>query len=131
MSEDILNKFGMLLMQQVRDKVIEQFDMTLSRRIEDRTYKFLKSRVDLSDVHVKDILQLVIPIIVDSTLDSFLALIESQKEIDLIYEPQNGTEAISIKDTSDGLSGELHGKRGWVANFSNKRSYEDEKYKDL
>lgn len=131
MSEDILDKFGMLLMHQVRDRVIEELDRIISGKAPDRTYMFLRDRTNLSDANVKEALQIVIPIAVDHTLDSFLDFIESQNEIDLVYEQPNGTETISIKDASDGLAGELYSSRGWVAKFSNKRNYENEIFKDL
>lgn len=122
MSEKLLDQFGILLMQQVRDDVISLLDKTIDGKMvgqaEDPFYQHIQKLASSE----KEALQLIAPLAVDLTLQFFLAFIEKEKSLDLFMKSEEGL--ISLKHASIGLSDELHSLEGWIARFSSQRNYE-------
>jgi hypothetical protein len=128
MQDPILDDFGKQLIEKVRDETISYLDLTVTGKLRNRTQKFLFSRFRQHRKNTNEIIQTIIPIIVDATINSMLAFIDSEDNLDLLVVTSSGKQ--SIKELSDGLVGEIYGD-GWIKRFSKKRSFEDEIFKNL
>ncbi len=124
MSEDVLDQFGTLLMEWVRDWSIENLDSIIRGKVKGREQKALKKLFETLPSGSQDALERLVPIAVDTTLHYFLWLIEENPNIDLVMKTPDGIQ--SVKNESDGLSGELYTSNGWIAKFSKQRSGDNE-----
>jgi hypothetical protein len=61
--------------------------------------------------------QVVLPAVVDSCLYNLLTTIEASNSLKVTFKSQAG-ETIEPAKQSDGLAGELYGRRGWISTFS-------------
>ena len=59
----------------------------------------------------------LLPQIVDTVLHHLLWTLEQSEDITVAVRTAK-EQADSIKDLSDGLSGELYGRQGWIAKYS-------------
>jgi len=123
MSENPLDVLGELLMAQVRDKSIEDWEKILDGRMKGQTAEVLRQELAGSDKAVPDILKRMVPCVVDTVLHHLLWTLEQEQAIKLSIEI-DGKATPSMRELSDGLSGELYGERGWIVKFSQKQSME-------
>lgn len=118
MNEEILNYFGEKLMKEVRDETISSVDMMIEGKMNGITAKQMKEKIScLNDVQLEVVMWLI-PKIVDLGLYNLLSMIEQNNDVKILI---NG---IDIKESSDGLEGELYTEDGWIQKFSNER-YEE------
>ncbi|WP_426450650.1 epimerase [Paenibacillus sp. S-38] len=118
MSEDLLNHFGKILVQNVRDTSIQHWDKIVHGQMNDEESQKLQS-LDSSEL---ELIQRLIPKIVDTTIHYMLSTIEQEDTIDISIDGEfNATEKLSLE--SDGLAGELYGKNGWIRKFSSQRTF--------
>jgi len=127
MTRKSLDEFGELLIKEVRDRVIGNMDEAVSRKLKSKWDKYIFTQIKKHRNNSKEILHFMIPIIVDLTIAHFLELIEYEVDLDLVVETSEGNK--SLKEMSDGLSGEIYSDSGWIKRFSEYRTYEDEIYK--
>jgi hypothetical protein len=119
MAKDILDKFGILLMEWVRDWSIEELDSILNGNGKGPEQKQLSSFYKALPPNSRDALEKLIPVAVDTALHYFLWLVEENQDLDLVMKTPDGLQ--SVKKESDGLSGELYSTKGWIARFSKQR----------
>jgi hypothetical protein len=124
MSKDVLDQFGTLLMEWVRDWSIEELDSIIRGNGKGPEQKKLGKLFKTLPSGSEDAIQKLVPIAVDTTLHYFLWLIEKNQNLDLVLTTPNGIQ--SLKNESDGLSGELYSSNGWITRFSRQRSSDDE-----
>jgi hypothetical protein len=125
MSKDVLDQVGALLMELVRDWSIEELNSVIRGNGKSPEQKKLGNFFKAFPSTSQDALEKLVPIAVDTTLHYFLWLIEENQNLDLVMKTPNGIQ--SIKNESDGLSGELYSSNGWLAQFSKQKSNENEK----
>jgi len=123
MSDNCLDKFGELLMTHVRDKTIEDWDKIIDGRMKGLSAERVRKELIETGVDHSIILRKVIPRIVDTTLHHLLWTLEQESALNLSIETESDSFS-NVCDASDGLSGELYGKRGWIARFSKERHEE-------
>jgi len=123
MSKDMLDQFGALLMEWVRDWSIEELDSVIRGNGKSPEQKKLGKLFKTLPSGPQDALEKLVPIAVDTTLHYFLWLIEENQNLDLVMKTPNGVQ--SLRNESDGLSGELHSSNGWITRFSKQRSSDD------
>jgi len=117
MSLSALDHFGQLLMVEVRDRAIQQWEQTLSGEIKsEQDQRLFASLTEAQRAAIRTFT----PAIVDTTLHFLLSLLDWREEIKVSVE-LDADIAPSISDASDGLPHELHTQKGWVARFSKKR----------
>lgn len=124
---EILESFGKILMKDVRDWVISNFERDLSG-VSKQAPKFFEN---LTAEQKQDIRTLVYET-VDSTIHHFLFMLEQEADddtFDLIYK-EDKNHYVSLRDISDGLGGEPYTEDGWIEKFSkyptlNFPTYED------
>lgn len=116
MSEQALDRFGEVLMRQVRDEAISDWHMILDGKMKDAESQEIRSRLDQAGVNriQLEIIRQLVHRIVDTTLHHLLWTLEQEKSIDVSV--RLGEEVIgSLRDLSDGLAGELY---NWAPRFS-------------
>ena len=123
LSKKILDQFGALLMEVVRDYSITQLNGMLRKKGRLPEGKKLNKLYKSLSSEERDALEKLIQIAVDITLHDFLWLIEQEPDLDLVMKTPD--EVKSLRDESDGLSGEIYSIDGWIAQFSKHPSSED------
>lgn len=112
-----LEKFGNILITQVRDQAITQYDKTVAgKMISDISPTLSKDLSNFTEEQLLLIRKLIVGSI-DSVIYNFLWMLEdNEDEIELIYSDE--TKKININQLSDGLSGEIFTEDGWIAKYS-------------
>lgn len=123
MPKEVLDNFGGLLMEGVRDWSIKELDGVIRGKSKSAAYRELSKYFKGFPSDTKDAFEKLVPIAVDITLHYFLFLIEGNPNLDLVMKTTDGVH--SIKNESDGLSGEIYAQNGWIARFSKQRCDED------
>jgi hypothetical protein len=120
MAKDILDQFGILLMEWVRDWSIEELDSLIDGNGKSPEQKKLGQLYKALPPDSRDALEKLVPVAVDTALHYFLWLVEENQDLDLVMKTPKGLR--SVKSESDGLSGEIYSHRGWIARFSKQRN---------
>lgn len=119
-----LDTFGELLISQVRDRTIEQWEKILTGQLKSKRAVNLYKEAQLKlDNSAFEMVTNLVNQIVDSTLHNFLDLCEQEDKINILFKTSDGeedTQEIEIKDISDGLAGELYTEDGWILRYSKK-----------
>lgn len=113
----IVEKFGELLMKQVRDEVCDINERILKGGfggIEDQN--FFQKTCGMS-IDEKELILSFAKKTLDSTIHYFLWMFEQEESFDIIYKDPSG-QTVSLKEMSDGLYGEPYGEDGWIKKFS-------------
>ncbi|WP_102263976.1 epimerase [Mesobacillus jeotgali] len=116
MNAKFLDLIGEILIKNVRDEAIEQWDMTIQGKMKSEESQRLYNLISLSGQ--SELINTLVPKIVDTTLHHLLWTLEQDESIDVTI--NDGNKPVSIKDISDGLAGELYTEDGWINRFSNK-----------
>lgn len=119
MENSILEDFGKMIIENVRDESIDTLEKEISDRI--NSYQGIQIRELLKDFNneqIETILNLI-PTVVDTSIHYFLEAIDSSENIKLLFDDKD-LNPIDIKELSDGLAGELYSDEGWIAKFSKK-----------
>jgi hypothetical protein len=124
MSKDVLDQFGAYLMEWVRDWSIEDLESVIRGNGKSPGQKELANFFKALPSDSQDACEKLVPMAVDITLHYFLWLIEENQNLDLVMKMPNGIQ--SVKNESDGLSGELYSSNGWIARFSKHKNNGDE-----
>jgi hypothetical protein len=115
-TEEILNDFGKHLINNVRDETIECMEMIISGKMKSEEAQLLyKKTIELNN-EIKNIINEIIINTIDRNIARLLDLFEQTGKYIIAYD--NGDEKININEISDGLSGELYGKNGWIKKYS-------------
>ncbi len=115
---DVLNYFGQILMEEVRDRTIRGYDMRVNGKMRDsNSQKIFEEVQQLNDVQ-RQLIKRIIPQIVDLCIHNMLCMIEEHSNIRMLMDGE------SISEMSDGLAGELYSEDGWIQRFSEQR-YEE------
>ena len=122
-SKKMLNQFAALLMQRTRDRSIDELNSVLRGKGTDPEEKKLGKLFKTLSSEERGALEKLVLLAVDTTLHYFLWLIEDEPDLDLVM--KTPVEVKSLRDESDGLSGEIYSIDGWIAQFSKHPSSED------
>lgn len=117
MSKAALDKFGRLLMAEVRDRSIRQWTKIAEGGMRGEEALRLHERFSQMSTYDQDIAMTLTPEIVDIVLHNLLAMLEQEEDLELSLRLEDET-APSLRDASDGLCGELYSDEGWIARFS-------------
>jgi len=119
MSDKVLDKFGEVLIQSVRDRTISNCDKILNGQMKGITAQQVMEKLDGFSEEQKETLKWIVPKFVDIGLHNFLAMIEENENI-RVEVVING-EVGNVRELSDGLAGELYTEDGWISRFSKER----------
>lgn len=118
MMNDIMDYFGKTLMEEVRDRTIRVFDLKIKGNMKDEDSQRLYKRIEKLSNEQFNLIEEIIPQIVDLSLHNMLCMVEENPSIVVQIENEN------IIEFSDGLAGELYTEDGWIQRFSKQR-YEE------
>lgn len=117
--DDVLSYFGEILIREVRDRTIREFDKIVTGKMKsERSQKLFKEIQQMSSEH-QEVINKIIPEIVDLCIDNMLCMMDDYADdIKVQIEQEN------ISEISDGLAGELYTEDGWIQRFTTQR-YEE------
>lgn len=116
--EEILDEFGKLLIQELRDTSIDEMNNIINGRSKAPVnIELFKKLENFSSDQISILNEFVVKAI-DKELHNTLFMIENYAEkLSLVYRDENEA-GISLTEISDGLSGELYTEDGWIERFS-------------
>jgi hypothetical protein len=113
-----LDAFGRKLIDSVRDRTLDDIDLTLTGMAqagwEQELSRQISSSLDRDGVLLA---RHLVVIAIDTALHNLLWMLETSDQIRLVAKAPDGA-AVDLADVSDGLSGELWTEDGWIARFS-------------
>lgn len=119
MRRSALDYFGEVLMKKVRDPAISQWEGIIDGRMKSASAQRVHDALAGLNPEQMEVLRSLVPQIVDTTLHHLLWTLEQNENIDVAV--KTPTESVkSIRDVSDGLSGEVYGDDGWISSYSKK-----------
>lgn len=107
-----LNEFGQILIQETRDKTITRFEKMVDGSLKSISAKAVQEKFNGFSAEQLEVVEWLIPQIVDSSLHNLLFMIEEHPELEVIY------KGVNVNEESDGLAGELYTEDGWIEQFS-------------
>lgn len=119
-----LEAFGKVLITRVRDQSIDEWEKIFDGRMKSEPAKAIRKKIKNFSDDSMEVLKEIAPQIVDTVLSTMLSAFESEDGI-AISVNLKGVSVSNISEVSDGLAGELYGKRGWIAAYS-KKPHEEE-----
>ena len=124
MNQEVLDHFGEVLMKNVRDYTINQWDRDFERsKIVVKLDQLISEKFKDFKPKQMESVKWLIPRIVDTTIHYFLWMFEQEENIDIAV-TLDGEYIERLQDISDGLCGELYTEDGWISRFSKER-YEE------
>lgn len=113
---DVLDEFG-AAPAGTRDEAIGVVDRFLAGG--DRSDRGQRLRVELGDIspEAARAYRAIAVDAIDETLHQVLWMFERSERFDITTRLESG-ETVSLRDASDGLSGELYTEDGWLARYS-------------
>lgn len=120
MTTDALSRFGKLLMREVRDASISEWDKTLRGEMKDADSRRLHAMKAQLGEDCAAFTEKLIPAIVDTVLHHLLWTLETSDSLTLQLHAGDIT-CENLAAASDGLAGEVYGDKGWRARFSQER----------
>jgi hypothetical protein len=103
MANKSLESFGRLFVDRFYNRTITNWNKVKEDKINTSLMKLNQSQRDSLDLLIRSQLE--------SAMFNFLSGLEGSDNIKIIV------DEIDIAESSDGLSGELFGKRGWIARY--------------
>lgn len=116
MNNEHLDHFGRILIKNVRDEAIEHWDKILMGKMKGQESQKIHQNI-INDFNKEQIelLQNLLPQVVDTTLHYLLWTIEQDESIKVSIGLDQGPP---LEHISDGLPGELYSEDGWICRFS-------------
>jgi hypothetical protein len=116
-SQAALTAFGEFLMRYIRDPAIHDADSIITGQAKGLTAQQFKGGFDALTAEQRELLQRLVPVIVDGTLHHLLWCLEQVEWVKVRVETEGGV-VDNLKDVSDGLEGEAY---DWIPRFSEER----------
>jgi hypothetical protein len=116
----LLDIFGKLVVEYVRDDVISGIDQALEDKRRDIYSQYLYSLAQGLPPEALLFIHKLLPKIVDATIATFLQLIDTDEQLQLSIRNE-ASIYINLLELTDSLEGEYLSTEGWVATFSQER----------
>ncbi|GAC44241.1 hypothetical protein [Paenibacillus popilliae] len=118
-NNQVLNFFGQILMEKIRDEAIDDWERIFQGKMRDNdSKKIFEALSSFNPEQIQFIINLF-PKIVDTTLHHLLWTLEQEEDVNVLIKNDENM-FLNIKEISDGLAGELYTEDGWISRFSNK-----------
>jgi hypothetical protein len=118
--DELLEKFGQILMSEVRDKAIEKYEMIATGALKSIPAMELNKKLSSFSDEQLSIVRQVVASSIDDVIYNFLWMLEQHEDdIDLTCSEDEDSTKENVRNISDGLSGELYTEDGWIEKFSN------------
>jgi hypothetical protein len=119
MTNPALDQFGRLIVEEVRDRTIHDWNKIVDGQMQGRTGQAVREMLTSFNPEQIGIIHRLIPQIVDGTLHFALWNLSETEWLSITVQAEDGS-VINLRDISDGLHGDL---LDWILRFSNE-SYE-------
>lgn len=116
--KELLNDFGRKIINSVRDQAIFEFEAILFGKMKSESAIKLHNELKTFDKHQIDVLKKTIFASIDNVIYNTLDMLEQNEESMRLLVSHDGNNERNIVEISDGLSGELFSKNGWIEKFS-------------
>ena len=112
---NITDKFGQLLISTVRDRVVNE----IANIINGKQKGYIVKELDgFSDAQKKDLLNLSSWAIIQTLSYFFFMLDDYESEVRLEFFDDESNMFIDLTEASDGLTGDMLSKYGWISRYS-------------
>lgn len=118
LDKELLDIFGQKIISSVRDQAIFEFEAMVQGKMKSENMVKLNNELKTFDKNQIEILKKVVLTTIDNVIYNTLNMLEQNEENIRLLVSQDGKNEKNIVDISDGLSGELFTKKGWVEKFS-------------
>ena len=122
MKNKVLNKFGKLLIEEVRDIAISEYYNIIKNNFVGEENTFLQSIIKKHKLK-NDGLEKIVTEMIDRTIFKFLFLFEMNEEFSIVYDTGNSVK--NLARISDGLAGEIFTDEGWIKKYSQYKQIDD------
>lgn len=116
MSKTALDKFGQILIQNVRDESISDWKMIVTGQMKSQRAQSIRDKLSGLTDEQRQVFLSMISEVADTVLHHLLQCLEEEDDIELAI-TADGNRVQSLRDVSDGLPGELYTDEGWIARF--------------
>jgi len=117
LTKEVLDRFGKLLMEQVRDESIEDWTYILDGSMKGETAEKFRPELSRLDSGTLALIERLVPEIVDTTLHYLLWTLDQEESVEIAVKTPAG-KVPSLREVSDGLAGDLY---DWIPRFSKQR----------
>lgn len=114
---DVLDRFGRLLVSEVRDVAVAVALKSLRGQMKDQASEELDAALAPVPESTRKLLEAFATDLVDSTRHDLLSFFEGTEEF-LIAFQENENDLVDLNEISDGLAAELVTEEGWISRFS-------------
>jgi hypothetical protein len=112
-----LNQFGEAFIKSVRTRTIEHFEEIIEGKMKSSNAQELHKRLDKFSKEEISFIKKLIENVVDESLFKTLFMFEDGEWTIVEKTVAADCDIEGLDEISDGLSGELFGKKGWLARF--------------
>jgi hypothetical protein len=116
----LLDTFGRLLVQNVRDEMIQWFDAATTHQRRDIYSRELAEHFQTLSPEARIAISELVPLLVDETISVFLQQFDLEERLRLEMQDTDGTY-VNLLELTDGLEAEYRVVEGWAASFSTQR----------
>lgn len=119
----MLNLFGKVLMEYVRDITIHQMDSMVEGKIKTADSKEVNKLYETFTTEQKEWVAQLIERTTDTALHYLLFMLDQCENIDVLVSEtaEDKSQQVNMREASDGLCGELYSDEGWIQKYSNER----------
>ncbi len=115
--KDVLDRFGQLLVSEVRDVAVAVALKSLRGQMKDQASKQLEAELAKVPESTRKQFETFATDLVDSTLHDLLSFFEGSEDFWIAFKDDEDN-LIDLNEVSDGLAGELFTDEGWISRFS-------------
>lgn len=115
--KDVLDRFGQLLVSEVRDVAVAVALKSLRGQMKDQASKQLEAELAKVPESTRKQIETFATDLVDSTLHNLLSFFEGAEDFMIAFK-EDENNLVDLNEISDGLAGELFTDEGWISRFS-------------
>lgn len=115
--KDVLDRFGQLLVSEVRDVAVAVALKSLRGQMKDQASKQLEAELEKVPENTRKLIETFATDLVDSTLHNLLSFFEGAEDFMIAFK-EDENNLVDLNEISDGLAGELFTDEGWISRFS-------------
>jgi len=115
-NHEALEKFGQFIMEELRDKIIDNFERLEQGLLKSPSTQQLIKDLNNIDQKQKEVFRRVLINSIDCGIHGFLFKVQEEHELD--GDIKVVVNEVNIAEVSDGLHGELFTEDGWINKYS-------------
>ncbi|WP_407539486.1 hypothetical protein Q0M94_15110 [Deinococcus radiomollis] len=123
MNDELLDQLGQIIIQDVRDTAITNWDGYLEGKFKGTYAQKMYTLLSTADKATQDLIRDLIPRVVDETLIIFLQTLDRRTD-KLELTVKNSEKNFSVYGFTEDLSSEYETQGGWLERFSRQRKPE-------